>query len=116
MILTLIRIKQTCQKFLFINIRPSRIQDPFEYKMHQKILEINIRPSYNREITVFGSDTKMRLLFCKGVSPADKFLVVRQSQISQKSILKDLNSDPLTNGILEQNISLLPNLFTTHHV
>ena len=41
-----------CQNFLCINIRPSRIQDPLEYKTHQKVLKIDIRPSYNREITV----------------------------------------------------------------
>ena len=32
-----------------MNIRPSRIEDPLEYKMHKKVLKINIRPSYNRE-------------------------------------------------------------------
>ena len=37
---------------LNVNIRPSRIQDPLEHKTHQKVLEINIRPSYDSKITV----------------------------------------------------------------
>ena len=49
-----------CQNFLHINIRPSRIQDPLEYKTHQKVLKINIRPSYNREITVIKNQVNLR--------------------------------------------------------
>ena len=37
---------------MYVNIRPSRIQDPLEHKTHQKVLKMNIRPSYNREIMV----------------------------------------------------------------
>ena len=40
------------QTFLYVNKIPSRIENPLKYKMHQKVLKINVRPSYNRENTV----------------------------------------------------------------
>ena len=36
------------QMFLNVNIRPSRIQDPLEYKTNHYVLKIDIRLSYNR--------------------------------------------------------------------
>ena len=40
------------QNFVYVNTRPSRLEDSLDYKTHQKVLKMNIRPSYNREITV----------------------------------------------------------------
>ena len=40
------------QSFLHVNRIISQTQDPLEYKMHQKVLKMNIRPSYKRENTV----------------------------------------------------------------
>ena len=47
-------------KFLYLNIRPPRIENPFYYKTHQKVLKTSIRPSYNREIMVIKNQVNLR--------------------------------------------------------
>ena len=39
---------------LYVSVGPSQSEHPLEYKTHKKFLEIDARPSSNRDNTVFN--------------------------------------------------------------